>query len=90
MKRIISILLSALLLLFALPAFADGEPLQAGLYVSKSGEEILYLDDNPMAITNAAKAGMTVCGVLCPHTPANAAKMPSVTDWCIASFEELL
>lgn len=53
-------------------------------------EEILYLDDNPVAITNAAKAGMTVCGVLCPHTPDNAAKMPTVTDWCIDSFEELL
>lgn len=52
--------------------------------------EILYLDDNPVAVTNAAAAGMTACGVLCPHTPENAARMPAVTEWCISSFEELL
>ena len=53
-------------------------------------EEILYLDDNPVAVANAAAAGMTVCGVLCLHTPANAAKMPTVTDRYISSFKELL
>ena len=58
MKRIISILLSALLLLFAVPVFADGEVLQAGLYVSKFGEEILYLDKAGVGVLNCDKDGM--------------------------------
>ena len=47
MKRTISmILLAALLLLVALPAFAEGEAaLQPGLYVSDSGNDVLYLDE---------------------------------------------
>ena len=53
-------------------------------------DEILYYDDNPMAVANAAKSGMQVCGVLCPHTPQNAAKIPEVAEKYIASFEELL
>ena len=53
-------------------------------------EEILYYDDNPMAVVNAAASGMRVCGVLCPHTPQNAAKIPEVAEDYIASFEELL
>ena len=53
-------------------------------------EEILYYDDNPMAVINAAASGMQVCGVLCPHTPQNAARIPEVTTRYIASFEELL
>ncbi len=52
-------------------------------------EEILYIDDSPTAIGNAAAAGMQVCGVLCPHTPANAARIPALTDRYITSFEEL-
>lgn len=53
-------------------------------------EEILYYDDNPVAVGNAAASGMRVCGVLCPHTPQNAEKIPKVTERYIASFEELL
>ena len=53
-------------------------------------DEILYFDDNPVAVANAAASGMQVCGVLCPHTPHNAAKIPQVTKQYIASFEELL
>ena len=52
-------------------------------------DEILYYDDNPVAVVNAAAAGMQVCGVLCPHTPQNAAKIPEVAEKYIASFEEL-
>ena len=59
-------------------------------HIGLSAQEILYLDDNPVAVTNAAAAGMRVCGVLCPHTPDNAAQMPSVTPQYITSFEELL
>ena len=51
-------------------------------------EEILYFDDNPVAVVNAAAAGMQTCGVLCPHTPQNAAIIPTVTERYIASFEE--
>lgn len=53
-------------------------------------DEILYYDDNPVAVVNAAASGMQVCGVLCPHTPQNAAKIPEVAEKHIASFEELL
>ena len=51
--------------------------------------EILYIDDSPTAIGNAAAAGMQVCGVLCPHTPDNAARIPTLTDRYITSFEQL-
>lgn len=53
-------------------------------------DEILYYDDNPVAVVNAAASGMQVCGVLCPHTPQNAAKIPEVAEKYIASFEELV
>lgn len=58
--------------------------------VGLPADEILYYDDNPVAIANAAASGMKVCGVLCPHTPQNAAKIPEVAEDYIASFEELL
>ena len=58
--------------------------------IGVAADEILYYDDNPMAVVNAAAAGMQVCGVLCPHTPQNAARIPQVTKRYIASFEELL
>lgn len=51
--------------------------------------EILYYDDNPVAVVNAASAGMQVCGVLCPHTPQNAERIPQVTECYISSFDEL-
>ena len=51
-------------------------------------EEILYFDDNPVAVVNAAAAGMQVCGVLCPHTPQNAERIPQVTSQYITSFFE--
>lgn len=53
-------------------------------------EEILYYDDNPVAVMNAAASGMQVCGVLCPHTPQNAKQIREETEHYIASFEELL
>ena len=53
-------------------------------------DEILYFDDNPIAVVNAAAAGMQVCGMLCPHTPQNAERIPQVAERYIASFEELL
>lgn len=53
-------------------------------------DEILYYDDNPVAVVNAVASGMQVCGVLCPHTPQNAAKILEVAEKYIASFEELL
>ena len=53
-------------------------------------EEILYYDDNPVAVTNAAASGMQVRGVLCPHTPQNAEKIRQITDSPIVTFAELL
>ncbi|MBR3779423.1 MAG: HAD family hydrolase [Clostridia bacterium] len=53
-------------------------------------DEILYYDDNPMAIVNAATAGMQVCGVLCPHTPRNAERICEVAERYIVTFEALL
>ena len=52
--------------------------------------EILYYDDNPVAVVNAAAAGMQVCGVLCPHTPQNASMIPQVAQQYISTFEELM
>ena len=51
--------------------------------------EILYYDDNPVAVVNAASAGMQVCGVLCPYTPHNAEEIRKVTARHIVSFDEL-
>ena len=53
-------------------------------------EEILYFDDNPVAVVNAAASGMQVCGVLCPHTPQNATRMQELTEKNIVFFKELL
>lgn len=50
MKRTISILLAALVLLVALPAFAEGEDtLQPGLYIVEGGTDVLYLDERAAA-----------------------------------------
>ncbi len=51
--------------------------------------EILYFDDNPVAIVNAASAGMQVRGVLCPHTSENVRRMHEVTEHTLTSFENL-
>ena len=51
MKRIVSILLATLLLLVALPAFAEGSELQAGLYTSENGD-VLYLDGEGVGVLN--------------------------------------
>lgn len=53
-------------------------------------EEILYYDDNPVAIVNAAASGMQVCGVLCPHTPKNAEKIREMEGRYIASFTDII
>ena len=58
--------------------------------IGLSAEEILYYDDNPVAVVNAAAAGMQVCGVLCPHTPQNAARIPEVAEKYITSFEAIV
>ena len=65
MKRIVSILLAALLLLIALPAFAAEETLKAGLYASESGQDVLYLDEKGVGILSFFKDGQfNSCGVV--------------------------
>ena len=58
--------------------------------IGVSADEILYYDDNPVAVTNAAAAGMQVCGVLCPHTPENAKKICEISERYIASFLDII
>lgn len=58
--------------------------------VGLPAEEILYFDDNPVALVNAIAAGMQSCGVLCPHTPQNAAEILAMPCRHIVSFDELL
>ena len=51
MKRALSILLTALLLLAAVPTLAQGDALQAGLYVSEdSSEGVLYLNEEGVGV----------------------------------------
>lgn len=52
MKRALSILLAALLLLVALPAVAEEEGLQAGLYVSDTGAASMYLYEEGVGVLN--------------------------------------
>ena len=53
MKRILSILLVALLLLAALPTFAEeAATLQPGLYAAEDSLEVLYLDEQGCGIMN--------------------------------------
>ena len=55
MKRTVSILLVALLLLFAVPTVAETSELQAGLYVSEAGTELLYLDEKGVGVLNLTR-----------------------------------
>ena len=50
MKRALSILLAALLVLMAVPTFAEDNELETGLYVSDDGQERMYLYDEGVGI----------------------------------------
>ena len=70
MKRTISILLAALVLLVALPAFAEGEDtLQPGLYIVEGGTDVLYLDERGGGVLNYDADGSLIAnGVLWTET----------------------
>lgn len=69
MKRTISILLAALLLLFALPTVAEEETLQAGLYVSEAGTEYMYLSEGGVGVLSYSAGGQVFAnGVLWTET----------------------
>ena len=70
MKRTISILLAALVLLVALPAFAEGEDtLQPGLYIVEGGTDVLYLDERGGGVLNYSNDGQYMAnGVLWTET----------------------
>ena len=52
MKRALSILLAALLLLVAVPTVAEDEALKAGLYISEAETELMYLNDEGVGVLN--------------------------------------
>ena len=52
MKRALSILLAALLLLAAVPTVAEEDALKAGLYVSEAGTEFMYLNEEGVGVLN--------------------------------------
>ena len=52
MKRALSILVAALLLLLAVPTFAEEGELQAGLYVSDAGTASMYLYEEGVGVLN--------------------------------------
>ncbi len=52
MKRALSILLAALLLLVAVPTVAEESTLKAGLYVSDAGTEYMYLNEEGVGVLN--------------------------------------
>ena len=64
MKRAVSILLVTLLLLVALPTFAAEGGLQAGLYVSEAGTEVLYLDEKGVGVLNYVTEQYEANGVI--------------------------
>ncbi len=60
MKRVLSILLAALLLLFAVPTVAEGEALQTGLYVSDAGE-VMYLNEEGVGVLICVIGDLLYC-----------------------------
>ena len=62
MKRALSILVAALLLLLAVPTFAEEGELQAGLYVSDAGTASMYLYEEGVGVLNCLMDdGMLYC-----------------------------
>ena len=65
MKRVLSIAVAVLLLLVALPAVAEGDPIQAGLYVSDAGTEYMYLNEEGVGVLTYPADGLFyACGVV--------------------------
>ena len=65
MKRVLSIAVAVLLLLVALPAVAEGDPIQAGLYVSDAGTEYMYLNDEGVGVLSYSADGLFyACGIV--------------------------
>lgn len=58
MKRALSILLAVLLMLAAVPTFAEEGGLQAGLYASETGAEFMYLNEEGVGVLNYMSNGM--------------------------------
>ena len=61
MKRALSILLVALMLLVALPTVAEEGELQAGLYVADAGAAVMYLYDEGVGVLNCYMDGQLYC-----------------------------
>ena len=65
MKRTLSILLAALLLLFALPTVAEEVALQEGLFVSDAGTEFMYLNGEGVGVLTYGKDGQAYANGIC-------------------------
>ena len=68
MKRALSILLAALLLLIAVPTVAEEGALKAGLYVSEAGTEYMYLNEEGVGVLNYVTDQYYANGVLWTET----------------------
>ncbi len=76
MKRAVSILLITLLLLAAVPTFAAENGLQAGLYVSDAGTELMYLDEKGVGVLNLNANGQYLSnGVVWTETSLEVERM---------------
>lgn len=69
MKRALSILLALLLVLAAVPTFAEEESLKAGLYASATGAEFMYLNEEGAGVLTFVSDGqLTANGVAWTET----------------------
>lgn len=68
MKRALSILLAALLLLAAVPTVAEEGALKAGLYISEAGTEYMYLNEEGVGVLNYVTDNYYASGVVWTET----------------------
>lgn len=89
MKRALSILLVALMLLVALPTVAEEGELQAGLYVSDAGAAVMYLYEEGVGVLNCLMDGRLYCnGVVWTETSLEIEReaIPFATTGDVLSF----
>lgn len=63
---------------------------EASKKIGKSPNEILFLDDNPVAVSAAKRAGMCVCGVYDKSSEDYTDEIKVTADFYITDFAELM